>query len=269
MVTEAFKTGLILDIENDVELASLLLFTVIRALRPKAFDMIYVGTGSDGAFIGYYNEGAYAGSDGFVYTLLNGWDCPWNYTKACGAADEPCRAGYAARTRRAACSSTSTTPTARRPAPPTARATGAHEPPARRLQKGSGGNGTRSGNGTFDGPRRNGSFAASQPLAPSASAAREAELSDACDGKWLDLTVYDPRMRPWFNEMVSARRETMWSSFYPYASGDRVGISAMKKFEMGGQREREQAVVAIDFQLETLDAVLAATTRTGSSAWPT
>ncbi|KAH8062628.1 hypothetical protein JL722_3555 [Aureococcus anophagefferens] len=258
MVTEAFKTGLILDIENDVELASLLLFTVIRALlRAKAFDMIYVGTGSDGAFIGYYNEGAYAGSDGFVYTLLNGWDCPWNYTKACGAADEPCRAGYVGAN--PACRVFFDVDDANGAPTCTANSTGnwgRMSPPARRLQKGSGGNGTRSGNGTFDGPRRNGSFAASQPLAPSASAAREAELSDACDGKWLDLTVYDPRMRPWFNEMVSARRETMWSSFYPYASGDRVGISAMKKFEMGGQREREQAVVAIDFQLETLDAVL-------------
>jgi len=259
MVTEAFKTGLILDIENDVELASLLLFTVIRALRAKAFDMIYVGTGSDGAFIGYYNEGAYAGSDGFVYTLLNGWDCPWNYTKACGAPDEPCRAGYVGAN--PACrvffdvDDSNGAPTC------TANSTGnwgRMSPPVRRLQKGSGGNGTRSGNGTSDGPRRNGSVAASQPLAPSASAAREAALSDACDGKWLDLTVYDPRMRPWFNEMVTARRETMWSSFYPYASGDRVGISAMKKFEMGGQREREQAVVAIDFQLETLDVVLVA-----------
>ena len=27
-------------------------------------------------------------------TFLPGYDCAWNYTKACGAADEPCEAGY-------------------------------------------------------------------------------------------------------------------------------------------------------------------------------
>ena len=28
-------------------------------------------------------------------TFLPGYNCSWNYTKACGAADEPCEAGFA------------------------------------------------------------------------------------------------------------------------------------------------------------------------------
>lgn len=57
--------------------------------------MIYIAHEPDGTFAGYYNRGSFDQEKrGYVMTFLDGGSCAWNYTAACGAADEPCVDGY-------------------------------------------------------------------------------------------------------------------------------------------------------------------------------
>ena len=50
---------------------------------------MYVGLEADGTLVGYYDEGA-SRPDEFYYTLLDGWNCDWNYVDVCNSSISEC-----------------------------------------------------------------------------------------------------------------------------------------------------------------------------------
>ncbi|KAH8060305.1 hypothetical protein JL720_13645 [Aureococcus anophagefferens] len=91
-MSEFFETEHLGAMVDDWAKAGSLMFALLRSYwYDPAIYMMYSGF-RDGTFLGIYN--VQDEDEAPRMTFLPGYNCSWNYTKACGAADEPCEAGY-------------------------------------------------------------------------------------------------------------------------------------------------------------------------------
>ena len=87
-----YETFFLEDIDNDFTVAASVVFSLMKKFAlDSSFDTMYLSRAEDGAFLGYHNKKDANGS--YEMSFLPGWDCPWNYTKACNGSD-PCDAAY-------------------------------------------------------------------------------------------------------------------------------------------------------------------------------
>ena len=97
IVAQGVASGAVADlaVPGDLAFCRSQLWDIVRTLRnDSAVYMMYLGAEADGSFVGYYNEGQSSRGPDFYYTLLDGWNCDWEYATACGGDAYPCPAGY-------------------------------------------------------------------------------------------------------------------------------------------------------------------------------
>ena len=144
-------------------------------------------------------------------TFLPGYNCSWNYTKACGAADEPCEAGY-------------------KGANPACRA---YFEVAR-----------------SDGSANCSGWRTATKGCESASSDALGLLDCVLEDKAYKFAVYDPRMRPWYLAAADALAATgdvySWSDVYSFASTGDLGITATRVYSLGDAAEAE-GTSSVDF----------------------
>ncbi|KAH8076359.1 hypothetical protein JL721_356 [Aureococcus anophagefferens] len=172
--------------------------------------------------------------DPAIYMMYSGFrDGTWNYTKACGAADEPCEAGY-------------------KGANPACRA---YFEVAR-----------------SDGSANCSGWRTATKGCESASSEALGLLDCVLEDEAYKFAVYDPRMRPWYLAAADALAATgdvySWSDVYSFTSTGDLGITATRVYSLGDDAEAE-GTSSVDFVLAGLGDLLEEATDEASVAFLT